>query len=121
MPCHIPAVISQSQKALKANTRTKRKKEKVRGRGRQRETDKSNGRMPSSKQKSNNNKILYCSVNNSIVSLNSTRQRQPEKTGQETETGREWESSLSCLADKDRKYAQMKREIKNKLPQNNIK
>lgn len=87
MPCHIPAVISQSQKALKANTRTKRKKGKARGSRRERETDKSNGRMPSSKQKSNNNKILYCSVNNSIVSLNSTRLGQTEKT--ETATRRE--------------------------------
>lgn len=89
MPCHIPAVISQSQKALKANTRTKRKKGKARGsrRERERETDKSNGQMPSSKQKSNNNKILYCSVNNSIVSLNSTRLGQTEQT--ETGTERE--------------------------------
>lgn len=107
MPCHIPAVISQSQKALKANTRTKSKKEQLRGRAgereRERETDKSNGRMPSSKQKSNNNKILYCSVNNSIVSLNSTTDRDSQKkdrAGQETETetGREGvcKSSLSC-------------------------
>lgn len=56
----------KARKALKANTR---QGERERERVGERECDKS------SKQKSNNNKILYCSVNNSIVSLNRDRDR----------------------------------------------
>lgn len=120
--CECHAISQQSYHRAKRHLRPTRGQKGRRGKREgagESETDKSNGRMPSSKQKSNNNKILYCSVNNSIVSLNSTRQRQTEKT--ETGAWREWEKQLELPADKDRKYAQMKREIKNKLPQNNIK